>query len=969
MLSVTNDQSAGNGQRLRSSIPIPASRPSRCRPASAGSYGTFNLGADGAWTYKASNSQTAIQSLGAGQTLTDSFTAVSSDGTASKGRHSDNHWDERRACDRWGVDRRSVTEDASSPLTTSGTAHNCGCRRRSVDLSRYRRAQLGTYGTFTLGANGAWTYTASNSQTAIQSLGAGQTLADSFTAVSSDGTATKVVTVTINGTNDVPVIGGTSTGAVTEDASSPLTTSGMLTIADVDAGQSTFTVQASTTGTYGTFTLGANGAWTYTASNSQTAIQSLGAGQTLADSFTAVSSDGTATKVVTVTINGTNDAAVIGGTLTGTVTEAGGVANNIPGTPTATGTVTATDIDSPATFVAVSSATSSANGYGKYKLTANGAWTYNLDNLNSAVQALNAGQTLTDKFSVVTADGTSRDVVITINGANDTNTSPVVSATLVQSLHVGTIAAASSLFSVNDVDGDVITRYRFVDATTGAGSFSVGSVTQAAFTFIEISAAQLAQTTFTATPSRGTYDTLYVSAYDGVAWSAYTQFYVIGTNTAPTVTAPSNTNVAKFSTTPLSNLLTGSDADGDALTIYQFYDANVAADSGSILLNGVTQAAGTIITATASQVTNGQAAFLAGSGADDLLVRAYDGSDFGAWTQFRVTAPINHAPVTSATYVQSLHVGTTVAVSSLFAASDADADTITRYRFVDATTGAGSFSVGSVTQAAFTFIEISAAQLAQTTFTATPSRGTYDTLYVSAYDGVAWSAYTQFYVIGTNTAPTVTAPSNTNVAKFSTTPLSNLLTGSDADGDALTIYQFYDANAAADSGSILLNGVTQAAGTIITATASQVTNGQAAFRAGSGADDLLVRAYDGSDFGAWTQFRVTAPINHAPVTTATSPQSLQSGSSIPVSTLFSVTDSDADPITAYQFYDATPGAGSFSIGGVAQAANMLIDVSSSQLAQTAFTPGAAGTADSLYVRAYDGLAWSGFSQFVATSHS
>ena len=58
--------------------------------------------------------------------------------------------------------------------------------------------------------NGNWTYAANDSQTAIQQLGAGQSITDSFTAVSSDGTASQLVTVTINGTNDVPVIGGVS---------------------------------------------------------------------------------------------------------------------------------------------------------------------------------------------------------------------------------------------------------------------------------------------------------------------------------------------------------------------------------------------------------------------------------------------------------------------------------------------------------------------------------------------------------------------------------------------------------------------------------------------------------------------------------------------------------------------------------------------------------------------------------------
>src|SRR2546430_14924505 len=79
----------------------------------------------------------------------------------------------------------------------------------------------------------------------------GQSITDSFTAVSSDGTASQLVTVTIHGTNDVPVLGGVATGAVTEDvgvAAGNLTTGGALTIADVDQGQSSFAVQPGTAG-------------------------------------------------------------------------------------------------------------------------------------------------------------------------------------------------------------------------------------------------------------------------------------------------------------------------------------------------------------------------------------------------------------------------------------------------------------------------------------------------------------------------------------------------------------------------------------------------------------------------------------------------------------------------------------------------------------------------------------------------
>ncbi|MDP3843238.1 MAG: VCBS domain-containing protein, partial [Oxalobacteraceae bacterium] len=160
--------------------------------------------------------------------------------------------------------------------------------------------------TFSIGAAGVWTYAMNG---AHNEFVGGTDYTDSITVATADGT-TQVLTVTMHGTNDVPVIGGVSIGAVTEDATTPnLSASGALTIADVDTGESSFVAQAGTAGTHGVFTLDAAGAWTYTADNSQSAIQQLGAGQSITDSFTAFSSDGTASQVVTVTINGTNDVA------------------------------------------------------------------------------------------------------------------------------------------------------------------------------------------------------------------------------------------------------------------------------------------------------------------------------------------------------------------------------------------------------------------------------------------------------------------------------------------------------------------------------------------------------------------------------------------------------------------------------------------------------------------------------------
>src|SRR5258707_770492 len=159
----------------------------------------------------------------------------------------------------------------------------------------------------------------------------------------------------------------------------------------------------------------AAGVWAYTLDDDNGAVQALNAGDTLTDSFKVTTIDGTA-QVVTIAIHGTNDAAVISGTTTGSVIEAGCG----PGTPTATGALTDTDVDNaPNTFTAVCPPTASDAGYGTFTMTADDVWTYTLDNANCAVQALNACNTLTDTFTVTTVDGTAKVVSVTIHGTND----------------------------------------------------------------------------------------------------------------------------------------------------------------------------------------------------------------------------------------------------------------------------------------------------------------------------------------------------------------------------------------------------------------------------------------------------------------------------------------------------------------------------------------------------------------------
>ena len=206
----------------------------------------------------------------------------------------------------------------------------------------------------------------------------------------------------------------------------------------------------------------AAGVWTYTLDNANGAVQALNVGGTLTDTFTVTTIDGTAT-LVTITITGSNDTAVISGTTTGLVIEAGGIANAAPGTPTATGTLTDTDVDNPAnTFTAVGADERAMPATAAFTMTAAGVWTYTLNNANGAVQALNIGGTLTDTFTVTTIDGTATLVTITITGSNDTavisgtTTGLVIEAGGLANAAPGTPTATGTLTDT-DVDNPVNT--------------------------------------------------------------------------------------------------------------------------------------------------------------------------------------------------------------------------------------------------------------------------------------------------------------------------------------------------------------------------------------------------------------------------------------------------------------------------------------------------------------------------------
>ncbi|MBR1131646.1 VCBS domain-containing protein [Bradyrhizobium iriomotense] len=381
------------------------------------------------------------------------------------------------------------TFTASSPINSALTFGLSGGTAGTTVLDgvTYDLSQTGAYGTLYLNsASGAYTFVPNAD--AINALSSPTTMSFVVTVSDSGFSTSRTFVVNILGVNDTAIISGNAAGTVVEAGGvansvpgAPSAT-GTLTDVDVDNPPNTFTTVSSPTrsaGGYGTFTMTAGGVWTYTLDDSNGTVKALNAGDTLIDQFTVTTIDGTP-QLVTITINGANDAAIISGTTTGSVVEAGGTSS---GTPVATGTLLAADVDNPAnTFVAVTAPTASAQSYGSFTITAAGVWTYTVDNNNIAVQALNNGGTLTDSFTVTSADGTAQTVTITINGSNDgavisgTATGAVIEAGGVANGTPGMPTATGTLTDL-DPDNAANTFTPVTTPRTSAGGFGTFTMT------------------------------------------------------------------------------------------------------------------------------------------------------------------------------------------------------------------------------------------------------------------------------------------------------------------------------------------------------------------------------------------------------------------------------------------------------------------------------------------------------------
>ncbi|WP_234461617.1 beta strand repeat-containing protein [Stutzerimonas stutzeri] len=579
-------------------------------------YGDFVLDTTtGVWTYTLDNTLTATQALKEGEEVTQTYVARVTD---DFGAYVDQTVtititgsnDVPLVTNSVGALAGSITEAGhlDDGTVATGTASATGTLS-ATDIDTDGTQTWGVqgtpstaYGTFAIdAATGAWTYTLDNTLAATQALKEGEEVTQTYTARVTDDFGAyidQVVTITITGSNDVPVVsnavealaGSVSEAGHLDDgtvAAGTASATGTLSATDIDTDATqTWGVQGTPSTAYGTFAIdAATGVWTYTLDNTLTATQALKEGEEVTQTYTARVTDDFGAyidQVVTITITGSNDVPLVTnsvGALAGSVSEAGHLDDGtvVAGTASATGTLSATDADAGATRTWSVQGTPSTT-YGDFVLdTTTGVWTYTLDNTLAATQALKEGEEVTQTYTARVTDefGAYIDqvVTITITGSNDvpvvSNAVEALAGSVSEAGHLddGTVvagtASATGTLSATDSDAGATRTWSVqgtpstiygdfvLDTTTGVWTYTLDNTLAATQALKE--GEEVTQTyTARVTDELGAYVDQTVT------------ITITGTNDAPIANAANNS--ASEDAAAVTGTLTSSDVDAASAT-------------------------------------------------------------------------------------------------------------------------------------------------------------------------------------------------------------------------------------------------------------------------------------------------------------------------------------------------------------------------------------------------------------------
>ncbi len=239
---------------------------------------------------------TQLQALAAGQSLSDTFIYTISDGNGGTAT-STVTVTVNGANDAPFAAGDSYRVDEDSTLVVSGV----GVLGNDSDPDTTDKITVGTFDVtsargapVSLNPDGTFTYDPT-SVTLLQQLAPGQSLLDTFTYRATDGATlsnTAIVTITVDGRNDAPVVANDNY-SVNEDQQLIVSAALGVLANDIDLEGSPLAASLATGATSGTVVLNSSGFFTYTPKANFNGN----------DSFTYSASDGSASRIGTVTIN------------------------------------------------------------------------------------------------------------------------------------------------------------------------------------------------------------------------------------------------------------------------------------------------------------------------------------------------------------------------------------------------------------------------------------------------------------------------------------------------------------------------------------------------------------------------------------------------------------------------------------------------------------------------------------------
>lgn len=333
--------------------------------------------------------------------------------------------------------------------------------------------------TITINADGTVQYDASALRGTLQAMAAGESVFDTFTytvRMANGALSTAKVSVQLNGANDPPQLAAVEAQTISDTAADdqPAAITGQLIATDVDNGAVLHYAliggvptgnphEVQITGDYGTLTLDTQtGAYSF--SVNATALNALKAGESVPVSFnvTAVDEFGATSneRVIGFSLVGAADPAEIGGSANGAVQE--------DGTQAISGNLTVTDRDAGESGFVAPEASALYGQYGHFTFDKDtGDWTYALDNAAANVQALADDEPVTDKLTVSAIDGTAKDIVVSITGANDRPTLDAVGTSFIfDAASDDAPEDISGNLAGHDVDHGAVVSYSFASGGT-----------------------------------------------------------------------------------------------------------------------------------------------------------------------------------------------------------------------------------------------------------------------------------------------------------------------------------------------------------------------------------------------------------------------------------------------------------------------------------------------------------------------